>query len=144
MGFDITGFGSVFDFAGKVIDKIFPDPQKAQEAKIELFKLQQSGELAQLAAETDLAKGQLAVNQAEANNPSVFTSGWRPYLGWTLGTGFGIQFVFGPIAQWASNLLGHPVVFPPMDTGTMMPLLLGMLGLGGMRTIEKIKGVASV
>jgi hypothetical protein len=141
MGLDLTGFGSLFDFAGKVIDKIFPDPVKAQEAKLELFKLQQTGELAQLAADTDLAKGQIAVNAEEAKNANVFVSGWRPYLGWTLATGFGVQFVFGPLGEWACALAGHPARFPPMDTATMMPLLLGMLGLGGMRTVERIKGV---
>lgn len=140
---DITGLGSIFDFAGKVVDRLFPDPAKAAEAKIELFKLQQSGELAQLAADTDLAKGQLNVNATEAANTNVFVSGWRPYLGWTLATGFGVQFVFGPLGEWIALLLGHVVHFPPMDVSTMMPLLLGMLGLGGMRTYEKTKGVAS-
>jgi len=54
-----------------------------------------------------------------------------------------VQFVFGPLAEWGCALYGHPVKFPAMDTGTMMPLLLGMLGLGGLRTAEKIQGVAS-
>ena len=127
---------ALLDIGGKVIDRVWPDPAQQAAAKLELFKLQQSGELAQIA-------GQMDVNKAEAANPNVFVSGWRPFIGWVCGLGFGVQFVFGPLAEWGSALYGHPVKFPPMDTGTMMPLLLGMLGLGGLRTAEKIQGVAS-
>ena len=127
---------ALLDIGGKVIDRVWPDPAQAAAAKLELFKLQQSGELAQIA-------GQMDVNKAEAANPNVFVSGWRPFIGWVCGLGFGVQFVFGPLAEWGSALYGHPVKFPAMDTGTMMPLLLGMLGLGGLRTAEKIQGVAS-
>jgi len=127
---------ALLDIGGKVIDRVWPDPAQAAAAKLELFKLQQSGELAQIA-------GQMDVNKAEAANPNVFVSGWRPFIGWVCGLGFGVQFVFGPLAEWGSALYGHPVKFPLMDTGTMMPLLLGMLGLGGLRTAEKIQGVAS-
>jgi len=127
---------ALLDIGGKVMDRLWPDPVQAAAAKLELFKLQQSGELAQIA-------GQMEVNKAEAANPNVFVSGWRPFIGWVCGLGFGVQFVFGPLAEWGSALYGHPVKFPPMDTGTMMPLLLGMLGLGGLRTAEKIQGVAA-
>ena len=134
MAFD--PISALLDIGGKVIDRVWPDPAQAAAAKLELFKLQQSGELAQIA-------GQMDVNKAEAANPNVFVSGWRPFIGWVCGLGFGVQFVFGPLAEWGSALYGHPVKFPPMDTGTMMPLLLGMLGLGGLRTAEKIQGVAA-
>lgn len=134
MAFDPVS--ALLDIGSKVIDRVWPDPAQAAAAKLELFKLQQSGELAQIA-------GQMDVNKAEAANPNVFVSGWRPFIGWVCGLGFGVQFVFGPLAEWGSTLYGHPVKFPPMDTGTMMPLLLGMLGLGGLRTAEKIQGVAA-
>ena len=127
---------ALLDVGSKVIDRVWPDPEKAAAAKLELFKLQQSGELAMIA-------GQMEINKVEAANPSVFVSGWRPAIGWICGAGFGVQFVIGPLAEWGSALYGHPVKFPQMDTGTMMPLLLGMLGLGGMRTAEKIQGVAA-
>lgn len=126
---------ALLDIGGKVIDRLWPDPEKAAAAKLELFKLQQSGELQQIA-------GQLEVNKAEASSGSVFVAGWRPFIGWTCGSGFAIQFVVGPLASWGSRLYGHPVDFPPMATETMMPLLFGMLGLGAYRTTEKIKGVA--
>ena len=127
---------ALLDIGGKVIERIWPNPTEAAAAKLELFKLQQSGELAVIA-------GQLEINKAEAANPNAFVSGWRPFIGWVCGVGFGVQFVFGPLAEWGSALYGHPIKFPPMDTGTMMPLLLGMLGLGGLRTAEKINGVAA-
>jgi hypothetical protein len=127
---------ALLDIGGKVIDRVWPDPEKAAAAKLELFKMQQSGELAAMA-------GQLEINKVEAANPSVFVSGWRPAIGWICGAGFGVQFVIGPLAEWGSALYGVPVKFPAMDTGTMMPLLLGMLGLSGLRTAEKIQQVAA-
>jgi len=65
---------ALLDIGGKVIDRLWPDPTQAANAKLELFKLQQSGELAQIA-------GQLEINKVEAANPSVFVSGWRPFVG---------------------------------------------------------------
>jgi len=127
---------ALLDVGSKVIDRVWPDPAQAASAKLELMKLQQSGELAQIA-------GQMDINKAEAANPSVFVSGWRPSIGWVCGAGFAVQFVVGPLAEWGSALYGHPVKFPQMDTGTMMPLLLGMLGLGGLRTAEKLADKAA-
>ena len=134
MAFDPVS--ALLDIGGKVMDRVWPDPAQAAAAKLELMKLQQSGELAQIA-------GQMDINRVEAANPSVFVSGWRPSIGWVCSAGFAVQFVIGPLAEWGSALYGHPVKFPQMDTGTMMPLLLGMLGLGGMRTAEKMQGVAA-
>lgn len=126
---------ALLDVSGKVIDRLWPDPAQAAQAKLELLKLQQAGELAEIA-------GQLEINKAEASNPNPFTSGWRPFIGWICGAGFAVQFVVGPLAEWVAALYGHPVHFPQMDVGTMMPLLFGMLGLGAYRTAEKIQGVA--
>jgi hypothetical protein len=143
MAFDLTGLGSLFDFGGKIIDRLFPDPDKAQQAKIELFKLQQSGELAQLAAETDLAKGQLAVNTEEAKSSSIFVSGWRPFIGWVCGSAFAMNFVVGPIITFSVQaFLGKNFPWPTLDFATIMPVLLGMLGLSGMRSYDKAKGTA--
>ncbi len=127
---------ALLDLGGKVMDRVFPDPAQAAAAKLEIMKLQQSGELAQIA-------GQMEINKVEAASASLFVSGWRPGIGWVCGAGFAVQFVIGPLAEWGSALYGVPVKFPQMDMGTMMPLLLGMLGLGGMRTAEKLQGVAA-
>ena len=134
---DLTGLGSIFDFGSKVLDKIFPDPVKAQEAKLELFKLQQNGELAQLAAETDLLKGQQAVNLEEAKSESIFKSGWRPFVGWICGTGLAMQFLVAPVATFFASVFGHPLVFPALDLSTLLTLLFGMLGMGTLRSFDK-------
>jgi hypothetical protein len=97
--------------------------------------MQQAGELAQITA-------QLKVNEVEAANPSVFVSGWRPFVGWVCTAALAIQFIISPTASWIAALLGHAVAFPSLDMGTLLTLLGGMLGLGGLRTVEKINGVA--
>jgi hypothetical protein len=127
---------ALFEIGGKVLDRVLPDPAQQAAAKLELLKLQQNGELAQIT-------GQMDINKVEAASSSLFVSGWRPGIGWICGAGFAVQFVIGPLAEWGSALAGHPVKFPQMDTGTMMPLLLGMLGLGGLRTAEKLQDKAS-
>jgi len=120
---------ALLDVGGKVIDRIWPDPVQAANAKFELFKLQQSGELAVMA-------GQMEINKEEAKSPSLFVSGWRPYIGWVCGTGLAYQFLLYPVL----------VAFVPgvaqLDMGTLLTLLFGMLGLGAMRTKEKLEGVA--
>lgn len=132
----------VFNVGMKLIDRFFPDAAAADAAKLELLKMQQAGELAQLAADTDLAKGQLEVNKVEAGNGSVFTSGWRPFVGWTCGAAFAYKFVLAPFIVLGLTAAGHPISLPVLDFTEMSTILLGMLGLGGMRTVEKIKGVA--
>ncbi len=126
---------ALLDIGGKVIDRLWPDPVRDAQAKLELIKLQQSGELTQIA-------GQLEINKAEAGNPNPFTSGWRSFIGWVCAAGFALQFVVGPLGEWALMLLGHPVKLPQIDLGTMMPLLFGMLWLGAYRTAVKRLGVA--
>lgn len=130
------------DLGGKIIERIFPDPAQAATAKLELLKMQQSGELARLAADTDLAKGQLAVNQVEAANANIFVSGWRPFIGWVCGSGLAFQFLAAPLLTWGAELFGKMVAVPTLDMGTLLTLLLGMLGLGSMRTMEKLQGKA--
>ena len=107
----------------------------AANAKFELFKLQQSGELAELA-------GQMEINKVEAANASVFVSGWRPFVGWVCGGGLVYTFIGQPLLSWASLIWNFPIP-PNLDMGTLITLLGGLLGLGGMRTAEKIKGVAA-
>jgi uncharacterized membrane protein len=126
---DVTGLGAVADLANTIIGRIFPDKTEQERQ--------------QLAMALTVIQGQFDANKNEAANPSIFVAGWRPFVGWVCGGGFAMQFVLGPLLQWASGLVGHTVTFPPLDLGTMMPLLLGMLGLGGMRTVEKVQGVNS-
>lgn len=140
---DLTGLGAIFDFGGKIIDKLFPDPQKAQEAKIELFKLQQSGELAVLAAETDLAKLQIQTNIAEASSASLFVSGWRPFVGWMGGMGLLYASLLEPMSKFVARVaFDYTGEFPVLDTTITMQVLFGVLGLGAMRSYDKKQGTS--
>lgn len=126
---------ALLDIGSKVIDRIFPSPAEAANAKFKLFELQQSGELAQMA-------GQMEINKVEASNPSLFVSGWRPFVGWVCGFSLVYSFIGQPILAWAS--LNFSFAAPPtLDLGTLLTVLGGMLGLGSLRTFEKVNGVAS-
>lgn len=114
------------DLANSVIGKIWPD--KTEKEKQEL------------SAALVLVQGQMAINQAEAGNPSVFVSGWRPFIGWVCGVGCAWNWVGLPVALFAAALFGQSVNVKPADLSEMMPLLVGMLGLGGLRTYEKVMG----
>jgi hypothetical protein len=133
--------GGLFDLAGKVFDKIFPNPAQAAEAKLKLFEMQQKGELAVLEAETKLAMGQIEINKVEAASDSFFKSGWRPAVGWTCVFGLSYQFVFHPFAVFFLQLAEVKALLPTLDLNTLMTLLFGLLGLGAYRTVEKVKGV---
>ena len=132
---------AVLPIIGDLIAKIIPDPQKAAEAKIKLFELAQAGDLKELEANLGIALAQVEVNKAEAQSPGWFRGGWRPFVGWTCGGAFALNFVVLPLLNWFATLWSFPVP-PPLDLAEMMPVLLGMLGLGGMRSFERIRGKA--
>ena len=91
----------------------------------------------------ELAKGQLEINKAEASHRSIFVAGWRPFLGWILASAMGWHFIFAPVTMFVCAYLGVEIPeLPAFDMDSLMTVLLGMLGLGGLRTAEKIKGVA--
>jgi len=89
----------------------------------------------------ELAKAQLEVNKTEAAHKSLFVSGWRPAVGWTCCIGLASQYILIPMANFALALANSTVEIPVLDMATMMPVLMGMLGLGAMRTVEKTKKV---
>lgn len=126
----------LISLASKVFDKVFPDPSKAAEAKLELYKLQQSGELAAMLAQTE-------TNKVEASSSSVFVAGARPFIMWVCGAGCAWNWIGLPVACFIMAIMNIPINIHPADLSEMMPLLFGMLGLGSLRTVEKIKGVAT-
>ena len=85
---------------------------------------------------------QVDVNKQEAAHKSLFVAGWRPAIGWICGLGMLSNFIIVPMTNFVLALLESPVVVPLIELETMMPVLLGMLGLGGMRSYEKAKGIA--
>ena len=121
---------------GKVIDRLWPDPTQRDAAKLELLKLQQSGELTAMVE-------QLKINQAEAQHPSVFVSGWRPAIGWVCGLACAWNWIGLPVVKMGLAIYGKPLDLAPADLTEMLPILMGMLGLSGLRTIEKINGSAA-
>lgn len=133
---------AVLDIGGKLIDRLWPDPAQRDAAKLELFKMQQAGELQAMAEATILAKGQLEVNAVEAASPNLFVSGWRPAIGWTCAGALFSQYILRPWVQWIAVLLGHPMPQLPGIDDQLWQLLGAMLGMGGLRTFEKLKRVA--
>ena len=90
-----------------------------------------------------LALAQVEVNKAEAASGSVWKGGWRPFVGWVCGTAFAYHFVIQPLAIFIVAAYGMEIpALPEFDMGQLMTVLMGMLGLGGLRSFEKSKGVA--
>ena len=87
----------------------------------------------------DLMKAQIEVNKVEASNSNLFVSGWRPFIGWTCGLGMFGNFITIPFANFVLALLEINIVIPLVPLETMMPVLMGMLGLGAMRSYEKTR-----
>lgn len=141
MGLDITGLGSVFDFGSKILDKIFPDKDAADKAKLAMLELSQKGELQALAQEFELAKGQQNINLEEAKSQSVLVAGWRPAVGWVCVSAYAFNYLLMPLANWIARFfdVNAPAIVA-LDTGELTTLLFGMLGIAGMRTVEKLKG----
>ena len=133
----------LFDLGKGLIDRLFPDPAAKAAAQLELLKMQQAGDLAQLAADTDLAKLQIQTNIAEAAG-NWFTAGWRPCIGWVCGAGLAYAALIEPFARFIAKVgFGYVGDFPIIDTNLTMQILMGMLGLGAMRSVEKVKGAES-
>lgn len=125
-----------------VIDKVIPNVAEREKAKAELaLKLAENEtELVKLFAAQD--QGQIQINTEEAKSNSLFVSGWRPFVGWICASGCAWAFVLKPILDWGVKVAGSTATLPELQTGELMSLLLGLLGMGTLRTYEKFKGVA--
>ena len=90
----------------------------------------------------ELAKAQLEVNKVEAAHKSMFVAGWRPAVGWVCCFGLASNYLFIPMANFVLVISNSNVTVPALDLNGMMPVVMGMLGLGAMRSYEKTKGVS--
>tara|TARA_R110000868_G_scaffold308741_1_gene570180 strand:- start:3906 stop:4301 length:396 start_codon:yes stop_codon:yes gene_type:complete len=91
---------------------------------------------------TELAKGQIEINKAEAQHKSIFVAGWRPFIGWTCGVALCWHFVLQPVTLFVCSYIGLTIPeLPTFDMGSLMTILGGLLGLGTLRTYEKQKGL---
>jgi hypothetical protein len=138
---------AALNFGGKIIDKIFPNADEANKAKLEMLKMQQAGELTVLSQAFELAKGQMEVNKVEAASTSIFVSGWRPAVGWVCVAAYAYNYVAMPLIVWGTQawvvfmqIEGTVPSMITLDTGELTTLLFGMLGIGTLRTVEKVKG----
>jgi hypothetical protein len=125
----------LLQMGSSIINRLFPDPAEKAKAELELLKMTQDGDLKQVMA-------QLEINAKEAAHPSLFVAGGRPFFIWIGGVGFGYAVLLQPLLSWVASIKGWPV--PPMPNIDLLWVVVsGLLGIGGMRTVEKIKGVAS-
>ncbi len=127
--------GGLTPIVSKLLDFI-PDPAQKQRAELEMQR-----QLMEFAAQQ--AQQQTDVNKTEAAHQSIFVAGWRPAIGWICAAGFGWNYVGFPVASWFINLAGiEHVPLKPILDGNLMELTLGMLGLGAMRSFDKMRGTA--
>ena len=117
-----------------LLDKVIPDADTKQRIAHEIATMTESHA-------HEIAKAQIEVNKTEAGNKNLFVAGWRPAVGWVCCLGMAGNFLVIPLANFTLALSGSSVVVPLIDLSTMMPVLMGMLGLGALRTVEKTKGV---
>lgn len=127
--------GPLLEVGKTLLDRFVPDPEKRREAEAEFLKQAMDGELKQVIA-------QLEINAKEAVHPSIWVAGWRPFVGWVGGLGLLYATIGQPVITWVGLIQGWPAP-PTLDTDLLWVVLSGMLGIGGLRTFEKTRGVAS-
>lgn len=120
---------------GTLIDRLIPDKAEAERARLEM-------EAALVNAANQAALAQVEVNKIEAGHNSVFVAGWRPSIGWVCAAGLAWAFVAAPVASWGLVVFGVRAELPDIQTDYLLELVIAMLGMGGLRTFEKMRGVA--
>ena len=121
--------GTVKAVAG-VIDELHTSEEEKEQLKLRFAEV-----------ESKIKEKQLDINKVEAGHRSIFVSGWRPFLGWVSGLSIGYVYLFQPLLDMILQMFGVKVDWVVLDLGQLMPLILGMLGLGGLRSFEKAKGL---
>ena len=131
----MIGIDAIANLVSTTVDKIWPDANIEAQGKVDALKTQ-------LATELQYTLGQLEINKIEAASTSLFVSGWRPAVGWTGALGYGYEFLLRPLGNGLAVAYGFPPIFPGIEVDALSSLLFGLLGLGTLRTVEKVKGVA--
>lgn len=121
----------VFEVAKSLIERWFPDPEKKAQAEAAFLAMSQEQEFKKIIA-------QLEVNAKEAQSPHIWVAGWRPFVGWCSGLGFLYASIGQPVLNWVAVINQYPAP-PTVDTELLLYVLGGMLGLGALRTYEKVK-----
>lgn len=127
--------GPLLEMGKSLLDRVIPDQEEKRKAEMELIKMAADGELKQV-------MGQLEINAKEAAHPSVFVAGWRPAFGWVGAAAFGYSTILQPLLTWVGMNAWHWTTAAPLiQSDLLWVVITGMLGIGGMRTFEKQKGV---
>lgn len=138
----MTPLLALLPIAEKLFDRFIPDPEQKAKAILELKKEENQQALQEMTLELQAMQAQTNINQEEAKSSSVFVAGWRPFIGWVCGVAFAYHFVLQPLLAFViANLGTGQVDLPNFDMDALFTVLLGMLGLGGMRSFEKFKGI---
>lgn len=126
---------ALIEIGGRLLDKIIPDKDAREKAQAELLRAAQDQDFQKAIA-------QIEVNKMEAQHTSLFVAGWRPAIGWICVIGLGYNFLLYPMMTWLVAVSGAEFTPPPLLSENLMELVMGMLGLGALRSFEKWKGVA--
>ncbi len=121
----------------KIVDKLIPDPAAKAQAQLAILQLQQASEFKAIESQLQMAQMQASINEKEAANPNIFVSGWRPAVGWVCVLALASNYFFVPALSYIAQANGLPPL-DRLDLSELVPLLVGMLGLGGLRTVEKL------
>ena len=132
---------ALFEAGKMAIERIWPDPIKRAEEVRKLEELHQAGDLARLDAQVKLLLGQIEINKIEAASSSLLVSGWRPFVGWVGGVAFAYSTILEPLMRFVATVLfEYKGAFPVINDGLTIQVLLGLLGLGMMRSYDKKNG----
>lgn len=136
------GISSILGPILQIIDKVVPDPAAKAQAQLAVLTLNQQGQLQSEADQLQLALAQASVDNTEAASDSLFRAGWRPFVGWICASGLLYAFLLAPLLGWLASIRHLPAP-PTLDMSTLIPLLGSLLGLGAMRTYEKVTGTTT-
>jgi hypothetical protein len=134
---NILGITSVVELSKSIISRIWPDPNDQAQHLLKLAELEQEGDLAELNAYLVGLQGQLEINKVEAGHKSLFVAGWRPFIGWVGGFSLAYAGILDPLMRFISSIAGYDGEFPSIDTASTITILMGMLGIGSMRSYDK-------
>jgi len=123
---------SVLEIGSKILDRVIPDANARALAKEELERALNDQDF-------QIAMEQIKINAIEAQSESFFKSGWRPSVGWICSIAFGLHFVILPLFNYFLMLCGKQPILVPFQMDTLLTVLLGLLGMGTLRTVEKMK-----
>lgn len=125
---------SILEIGAKLLDKVIPDKDAREKAQAELLKAANDQDF-------QLSLAQIRVNEEEAKSENIFKSGWRPFIAWCCGIGVAYNFIIYHFILWYIAFSGSNITPPPLMSDILMELVFALLGLGSLRTFEKVKGL---